>query len=444
MMKQTCALLLCSALCVIFPLDAFAASGFSEVGSYTDTKNQYYFDTDAAVLVYNKEAETDPDYDKIWAGSDLYIPVYVYPNGEGNGEIASDKLIKSDSVGVSAKVTRGTQYVGDVTIVDGKKLKIDDLPAGAYARIPFSADYQNLAKTTVSVRLVLSVKGVSYQETRATLNVNLSNRVEEIAANSVYGAQKPTQFKVASNYNGDATFDFGENIRYTAKVKAGKKYYLNMQRTANEAITDMYPDAHLEFYSFSGKDDAFESKGKLEIPVKRDQFKDKNGSTSLYAYRVDGSKLVALGEGDITFNSKADKLTIHTDSLDNYVLANRALMATVNENTENILKTGYAQTASGEISQIEDTREPGTSSGGQSSSTASGAAGAQSAASSAAGAANEVPNNNVSTGLPINADNKSGDNPPTGASSAMPVAFTGIVCGAVLLGILRKAPRNQA
>lgn len=450
MMRKTGALLLlCAVFCLCFPPDASAAAGFSDVGSYTDTKNQYYFDTDEVVLVYNNEAETDPDYDKIWAGSDLYVPVYVYPDRSNQEEIATDKLIKSDSVTVSAKVTHGAQYIGDVTLVDGKKRKLDDLPAGIYARIPFTGDYANLGKTSVTMRLVLLVNGLSYQETRVTLNCTLQNRVENIITNSVFSAKKPAQFKAGKGYNGDAAFDFGDNIRYTARVTAGKSYYLNLQRTPNKAIADMYPDAHLEFYNFMGKEDSFASSGKLEIPVKRDQFKDKNGAASIFAYRVDGDNLTALEKGDITFNSKTDKLTIYTDSLESYVLSNQALMKTVNPNNDNILKSGYAQTASGQITESSDTAEPGTSgntntknSGASSSAPAPAQSAAENVPTPTAAAASNA-NDNVGTGLSISAGNKSADNPSTADISLLPLAFSGLLCGAVL-PLARKLTDSRA
>lgn len=250
--KKIIALFLIATLSFGLTAHAAAASdapqGFDDYGGYSDTKTEYSFLIDNSVLVYGGEAEEDFTYlDEFYAGSAMYVPVGAY-NTEGKGadeKIATDKQIKNDKVELSYKVINGASCVETVELVSGKKEKIKDLPAGMYAKIKYTGDYLELGRTTVKVRLVLSVGGISYQDTAVTFSCKLMNRKEDITKNSVYGAITPAQFKVASNYWGEATFDFGGNIRYTARVKAREVYYLNLDQTPDAAITEMYPDAYL-------------------------------------------------------------------------------------------------------------------------------------------------------------------------------------------------------
>lgn len=449
MLKKIMAAML-SVICFSFTAyAAYADVGFDEEwGDMTSTANEYFFETDDTLVVRNKEVIDDPQYDELVPGDDIYIPVHVYPDRGKQAVPATDKMMKTDNLSVSSKVLSGKSYVGDVDLVSGKKLKLKGVAAGIYTHIPITSDYTKTGWSSVSVSVVLSVNDVTYDDTQVTLKCHIRNRVTEIDKNSVYGAKTPAQFKAANRYSGEATFDFGNKIKYTARVKSGKTYYLNLSKTPDPALQEMYPDAYLEFYSFLGNLDTFQTTGALEIPITRSKLSEKGAAPSLYVYRTDGKKLTALGEGVVSFNSKTDKLTINTKTLDSYVLSNRPLLKEISAvQNNNILKSGYADISYSESSQI-----PGTAASTSAYQTApalaelSASTSADSAVSSAGDDDGYVPeesvgtpvNDNLSMGLAINAENRSSDNPSTSDSGMLPAAFAGIACGLTALIFLRK------
>lgn len=349
-MKRMIGLLLAVSLCVALILPASAATsntqGFDDYGGYTDTKIEYSFLIDKSALVYGGDVDLGFDYeDDFFAGSAVYIPLGAYDTeatGDSGETIATDKQIKNDKVTLSYKLLRGEQYVESVTLVSAKKEKLKDLPAGMYAKIQYSGDYISFTSTNIAVRLVLSVAGVSYPDTTVTFRCNLINRAESITENTVHGALTPVQFKVGRSFNGTPTFDFGEGVRYTVKVKANDRYYLNLDRSENAALKKMYPDSYLEFYSFKGAYDTFPQIGTLEIPINESKFKEKKTGAQLYVYELNGNTLKAL-KNTVSYNPKTKKLTIRTKSLNSYVLSSRALMKNVDKNAdEDILRSGYA------------------------------------------------------------------------------------------------------
>lgn len=412
-------------------------------GHLTETANEYFFSGAEAIIVDNKEVFTDPIYSAIVAGSDVYLPIYVYPDGGRTSVQATDKMIKTDNVTISSKVLVGKDYVGNIELVDGKKLKLKGVKAGAYARIPLVSNYDKTGRSLVTLRLVLSVNDVTYERTQVSLKCKVMNRETEIDKNSVYGAKTPAQFHVHRDYSGEVTFDFGGNIKYTAKVKAGKTYYLNLSKEPAAEIKEMYPDAYLEFYNFLGDRDTFSSTGTLEIPVNRSKLSKKGTAPSLYVYRVDGKSLTALGSGSVSFNSKTDKLSVHTKTLGSYVLSNVPLLKEISGAPDgDILKSGYADVNYSPDPQALSLQE---ASSGQP--TSSAALPALSSGSDDGYVPEEsaglIPNNNPSMGLAINTANKSSDNPST-SDTAMPyaAAFAGIACSAAALACLVKKRDN--
>lgn len=343
MLKKIISVALAALLCA--PLTANAENlyfGFDGVGGATETLNEYFFDGNDAVLVENKEAFNDFHYEEIYAGSYLLLPLKVYVNGGNTATAVTDKMIKNDNVTFSYKVMRGANYVEELSVIDGKKLKLPGVSAGTYVKIPFVSNYSFTTKVVISLQLVLSVNDITYQYSETTLNCRIGPYITDIRNNSVYGAKSPTLFKVSKTYSGEATFDFGNDIKYTTKVVKNGIYFLNLSREQNKDIVEMYPGTHLEFYNFLGDKDTFQSVGRLEIPVNVSSLSKKGEPASLYVYRINGQTLTSLASGVVSFNQKTGKLTLNTKSLGSYVLSNQPLGRTVTSSESDILKSGYA------------------------------------------------------------------------------------------------------
>ncbi|MDL2234508.1 hypothetical protein LJC63_13160, partial [Ruminococcaceae bacterium OttesenSCG-928-L11] len=310
---------------------AFAYDGILRWGDYSDTKQAFAFEPSEMVLVYNGEAYLDVDFETIWPGSDLYIPVYTYDNSDDAPDdndpvAASDKDIKNHSVTVSYKASMGDQYISGVELVNGKKAKVKGLESGVYAKISFNTDYTGSAHTTIKMSIVLSVKKASCPETLTSMQMSMINRQVNIDRDTIYTAQSPIQFYAMKQYGGGATFDFGSNVKYEATVAKGKRYYLNLDRSAQSAIADMYPDAYIEYFNFIGDRDTFEKTGKLQIPINRAKFTPKGTTKAqVFVYEVQKNKLVSLNESVLSFDAKKNILTLKTKTLNNYILVNQAL-----------------------------------------------------------------------------------------------------------------------
>lgn len=332
---------------------------FDYDGAYTPTrKTQYRFMADGSQLVFAKEIEDDfhtafPSI--VFAGSDVYLPIAALEPGTGDDDdggetkesleeqIATDKQIKNDNVSISYKVMQGGEgVVDDVTLVSAKKEKLKELPAGMYAKIELADDHISLARVRVAVRLVLSVNGISYQETAVTFRCELQNRVEMIARNSVYGALMPTQFHT-TYYSGEVTLDFGDKVRYTSKVAPRSRYYLNLSRLQYEELKAMYPDGYMECYSFLGGHDKFEAVGTLQIPINLSKFKEKKTNAEVYIYTVQGKTLTALDLTGASYDRATETVSIRTNQLHNYILSSRPLLKDVTDDQFNILRSGYAE-----------------------------------------------------------------------------------------------------
>lgn len=344
MLKKIISVVLAALLCA--PLTANAATiyyGFDGYGGTTETVNEYFFDESNAVLVENKEAFSGFDYEEIYAGSYLLLPLMVRVNG-GTPTAVTDKLMKSDNVTFSYKILRGINFVEELSIVDGKKLKMNGVAAGTYIKIPFVNDYSLATRATITMEFVLSVNNITYQYTQTTLNCRIGPYITDVRSNTVYGAKIPMLFKVDKKYSGEATFDFGNEIKFTAKVNKNDTFFLNLSREANPDVAAMYPDAYLEFYNFLGNKDSFPRGGHLEIPVNVANLSKKDEPASLYVYRIDGKTLTALASGVVSFNAKTGKLKLNSKLLGSYVLSNQPLSRTVTSSTSdsNILKSGYA------------------------------------------------------------------------------------------------------
>lgn len=355
MLKRVICGALAAFLSAMLTVSALAwGTGFTDYGGYSETAVEYSFLVEDSVMVYNKQVDPDFTYlDQVWAGSDLYIPIGAWDTSKDDSSeaIATEKQIKNDNVHVSYKALQGYDYVDNVSIVSGKKEKLPGIPSGMLAKVEFTDTFLPLEKSRVSVRLTLSVNGVGFQDTAITYNADIQNRVEQISRNSIYSALIPAQFKVSSNYFGEASFDFGGNIRYTSRVSGSQKYYLNLDRSPNPSLAEMYPDTYLEYYHFKGDNATFSTVGKLEIPINKAKFKEKKTTAQVYVYRVEGDRLQALTKDTVTYNAKTGKITLQTKSLDNYVLSSRALLRDVNSSSEeDILRSGYADVG-GEVDE---------------------------------------------------------------------------------------------
>jgi hypothetical protein len=351
-MKRIISLMMIVFLCCALPMGAMAADrhGFITIGDFSDSTVSFGFEPEGTVLVYNNEVYAAPDYEEVWPGSDIYVPVYLWDDDFSS---ASDKDIKNNNVSLSWRSNFSERYIDDVTLVDGKKAKVDGLESGTYAKIEVNDEYSGSGTYLVQVDLALSVNRMSYPETLTTLQIGLVNREISIDRDSVYAAQSPTQFYAMRRYRGKATFDFGDRIMYNATVDKGTRYYLNLDRTADTEIEGRYPDAHLEFYNFLGDRDTFYDEGELKIPINRSRFTAKGESKpTVFVYRVNGTTLTSLDERSLSFDSKKNILTIHTDTLEQYLLSSQPLHKQVEGEDDDIIYTGYA---------TDDVEEPATS-----------------------------------------------------------------------------------
>ncbi len=467
MLKKIILIVVAALMLPITAQASYMVFGFTEAGGMTENKNQYYFGVDDTVMVDSKEATKSIYYEELYAGSELYLPVFLFDKtAPGGHKPVTDKMLKSDELTFSYTIMRGANYVGAINFVDTKKLKIEGLDGGTYVHIPLIKDYSLDGGSRITIKFVLSAHGITYEFTQATLECQIVNRVVEIHRDTIYGAKTPTIFKSVANYAGNATFDFGNDVKYTGKLEKKGTYYMNLSKEPNEKIKSMNPDAYLEFYNFLGKNKDFANTGKLEIPIDVSKLSVKDEAPSLYVYRIDYGELTALGAGIISFNKRTNRLNINTDSLENYVISNKPLLKDIDEtHSDNILKTGYA---SPESSSSSGSSSSGTSkavaskasaskaasskasssksASASSSSKASSSKSASSAASSSKPASSSksatstgenadgyvpeedpvaIANDNMSMGIPINATNTSAENPNTADAPIIPAIVAG-------------------
>ena len=348
------------ALILTVPLTAGAASsGFHGPGNYTDTANAYFFDYWNAILVDNKQVIDDFNYDEFYAGSVLYLPVMVYPGNAATESPVAENMFRTDNVGISSKVLTGGDFVEEIEVVDGRREKINGLPATMFVKIPLVEHYEHFTANEIHIQFVLSVNGVGYQDTLINLSCYIINRVQNVNRRSVYPVGRPTEVHVRRPFSGEVTFDFGENIRYTNRVYAGERYYFSLSREPQPNISRMNAErnTYLEFYNFRGDKDTFRARGSLEIPVRRDRLSRGRGEPeSLFIYRIMGDSLQSMGADEVSFDARLNRLTIRTDTLENYVVSNIALLREIeDEESIDILRTGYAELMTDEeLEELED------------------------------------------------------------------------------------------
>jgi hypothetical protein len=350
-----------AALALVFaacPVFAFASNyddderfgnddgGFSYNTSYTDTENLYVFEPEHAFSYFNKVVLDDPDYGYIEPGTEIYLPVYVNVGGTAEQDvIATDKLIKEDSVTINYKVLSGADYVGPLELMDTKKMKLKDVPAGMYVKIPLARNYDRTNAYNVHLRIKLSVNNVTYDSSEIDLKARIRNPINTIAYDSVFGAALPSLFR-AVGHTGAVTFDFGNKIAYDGFVRSQQSYFLSLSREPISDISVMYPDAWLDYYAFLGNYKTFDRIGDLKIPVNRANLAKRGAAPELYVYRVSGDALTALGAGVASFDAKTNMLHIRAKTLESYVLSNKALLQQITPDmNNNILKSGYAEDA---------------------------------------------------------------------------------------------------
>ena len=231
MVKRISALLLGLTLMFTLTTTAFAW-GISGSGEFADAAKRYGFLDGDAQIVYNGEISYQ-DYDEIFAGSAVYIPIGL-EDDEGNITHVTAQTAQKDKVSINHKVTRGARYVTGVSLVDAGKEKIDGLEKGAYAKVQLTNSFAGTGSANVEVKLVLVINKMSHQETEVELYCTMENRTVYIDYDTVYGAQLPTKFEAGYDYTGEATFDMGGDVRYTARVKARSKYVIDYTTQVDE------------------------------------------------------------------------------------------------------------------------------------------------------------------------------------------------------------------
>ena len=325
-----------------------AGGGFSYNLGYTDTENLYVFRPEGAFAYFNKLVYGDPDYRYIEPGTEVYLPLYV--NVGGNAEedtIATEKLTKADGVKINYKVLSGADYVGQLELVDTKKMKLKDVAAGMYVKIPLARNYDRTNAYVIHLRIKLSVNNVTYDSTEIDLKCRIRNPVNTISYDSVFGAALPSLFR-SVGHTGAVTFDFGDKIAYDGYVRSQQSYFLSLSREPVSDISVMYPDAWLDYYSFLGNYKTFDRIGDLKIPVNRANLAKRGVAPELYVYRITGDALTALGAGVAEFDPKTNTLHIRAKTLESYVLSNKALLQQITPDVNNnILKSGYATASAG-------------------------------------------------------------------------------------------------
>ncbi len=344
MQQRILAFALAVSLLLCAPANAAAYDGFSNDYGYTDTKNEYIFQPDFAFSYFNKEVEDDPWYDEISPGTEIYLPLYVNVGGDAEDDVpVTAKMVKDDNVTINHKVVSGADYVGKVELVDIKSLKLKDVTAGMYAKIPLARNYDRTGSSAIDVRLKISVNSVTHDYTEIELDGRIRNQITSIPHDSIYGAAVPGMFRSYS-YTGEASFDFGGEIIYDGHVRRGESYFLNLSREPVPDIAAMYPGAWLDFYSFLGGNKTFDKIGELKIPVNRNNLARRGQTAELYVYRIDGPYLTALGAGVASFDPNTNRVTIRAKTLENYVLSNTALLQQITPDmNNNILRSGYAE-----------------------------------------------------------------------------------------------------
>ncbi len=343
MQHKTLAFALAVIILLCAPASAATFDGFSNHYGYTDTTNEYIFQPDAAFSYFNKEVEEDPWYDEISPGTEIYLPLYVNVGGVADDDVpVTAKMVKDDNIEINYKVITGVGYVGKVELIDIKSLKLKDVAAGMYAKIPLARNYDRTGSSAIDVRLKISVNNVTHDDTEIALDGRIRNQITSIPYDSIYGAAVPVMFRSYS-YTGEASFDFGGEIKYDGFVKRGESYFLNLSREPAADLAAMYPDAWLDFYTFLGSNKTFDMIGELKIPVNRNNLARRGQAAELYVYRIDGPYLTALGAGVASFDPATNSVSIRAKTLENYVLSNTALLQQITPDiNNNILRSGYA------------------------------------------------------------------------------------------------------
>ena len=356
-MKKFIALLIVFIMAVNLTAAA-RSSGFYGPGEITvEAQNGYFFDYDNAILVDNHRTIIEFNYDEFYAGSVLYLPIMVHVNQTGVAALVTENMWRTDNVGVSSKVLRGREFVEEIEVVDGRRERINGLPATRFVKIPLVGHYESFGMDEILMEFVLSVHGVGELASRINFTGFIRNRSVLVNRSSAFPVGYPTAVQVSPIFNGEVTFDFGENIRYTNRVSARDRYIFSLSRVPDPDIVKMNTErnTYMEFYNFRGTLDTFRTWGDLEIPVPRDKLsRGRNQPEELYVYRITGESLESMGPDEVSFHSRTNKLTISTNTLENYVVSNVALFRDFeNEDNIDILRTGYAQTPEDEYAEEE-------------------------------------------------------------------------------------------
>jgi len=395
-----------------------AYRGFTRWGAFSDSRVSFGFEPDETVTVYNGEAQDENDFYRVITGSTVYIPIHrmtpgsstASPTVASQSTLATDRDIRDNQIELAWIPKQGERYINSVTMIDGRRERVDGLTAGTYAKIDLNNSYSGQGTAVIELDLVLSVRRLSHPETQISLRMSMVNREVTINRSTVYTAQTPTQFNVARNFTAsNVTFDFGSGVQYTVRVQPQDRYFLHLDRSQDRHIADMYPDSYLEYYNFLGDRDTFSRNGELNIPINRSRFIPSGADRpQVYVYQVDrGNTLRALGERDLTFDSRRDILTITTNSLGYYVLSDIPLHRIIDDEEEDVIYVGYA---------VNEIQSGGSTSG--------------------------LVNNNPITGPVgpiINADNPRSDNPLTSdTTKRVPVSLWLMVAGLTAAGVWRK------
>jgi hypothetical protein len=339
-MKKLAAVIFAIILILSAPAAALARTGIWGVGFISNTNPGYGIDDYEVLFAYNNQIDRQLYFNEIYPGSAIYIQLIAVDDTNVTIRPATDKQVKDDRVTVSYKASWGGDLIDSVSIVDIKRERLRNLPSdaeGMYIKVKVAESYFSTRETIVQLKIVLSVNRIAYQETEFDLAFDLMNRMIRINRDSIYGAQVPTMFE-ARGYSGEATFDMGGGVTYTARVRDGQRYIIDYTTEPVSGVSAGNPGGYLEFHRFRGGP-AFASTGKLDIPVNTDNFIE-DGSPQIYVYEINDGRLTALGGDDVSF--RGGLLSVYTSVLVEYVLSSRSLLRETPGPNENIIQTGYA------------------------------------------------------------------------------------------------------
>ena len=241
--------------------------------------------------------------------------VYVWLAGADGNKITEADAVKG--LTVSAKWTKGSQYVKSVEIVKEKNTK-------EYA-IAIATTGSSLETVNVVGELAIKGKSYFYDATEkktysktikddVAIELDLAFAPKKLAANATELVLEDKDEYVVDfskvEETKDFEVDFGGKVLVNADVKNMKKVYFAYNDDASEELLDAYVDANLDFYNCAG---TFRRTAEVTIVVEE-------GS---YLYEVVDGALVAV---DGEYDEWTEEFTFKTRTMGNYVVSDVELV----------------------------------------------------------------------------------------------------------------------